>query len=260
MPDYNYHTHTTRCHHATCGVRECIESAVEAGYAKLGFSDHSPMPFKTPGYDSGFRMALDDAPGYFAEIAALREEFAGVIEISAGLEVECYEENFGDFLEFIRRFPLDYAILGQHFIGREEDHDSSFNPKDPVGGYDRYVERVIVAAESGFFSYVAHPDVFRTDYSDPLIRGKAGAMLTRLKELGLPIEINRLGLVTGRHYPCEDFFRLAADIGSDVVIGIDAHDAASIRDTASAAACMDFASACGVNVLREVDLRRPFSD
>ncbi len=238
-------------------MRESIESAIAAGYKKLGFSDHSPMPFKTPGYDSGFRMALADVPGYVAEISALRDEYAGAIDVFIGLEVECYEENFEDFLKFIRPFPLDYAILGQHFIGREEDGDSSFGPKDPIGGYDRYVERVIVAAESGFFSYIAHPDVFRTDYSDPSIRGKAGAMLARLKELDMPIEINRLGLVTHRHYPCEDFFRLAADIGNDVVVGIDAHDAASLLNAESARACLDFASACGVNVLREVNLRKP---
>ena len=44
--DYNLHTHTYRCSHATGTEREYIEAAISAGIKIMGFSDH--IPFKFP--------------------------------------------------------------------------------------------------------------------------------------------------------------------------------------------------------------------
>ena len=38
----NYHTHTTRCLHATGSDEEFVLSAIKGGYQELGFSDHTP--------------------------------------------------------------------------------------------------------------------------------------------------------------------------------------------------------------------------
>ena len=88
----NYHTHTTRCHHALGSEREYIEAAIAGGMQVLGFSDHSPQPF--PGdYRSGFRMDMTDAPDYFATLAALRED---------GIPTE-------EFLREVERLRTDYG-------------------------------------------------------------------------------------------------------------------------------------------------------
>ena len=39
---HNYHTHTTRCHHAEGSDEDYIIEAIKAGYKTLGFSDHAP--------------------------------------------------------------------------------------------------------------------------------------------------------------------------------------------------------------------------
>ena len=39
----NYHTHTWRCRHADGTEREYVETAIEAGFKILGFSDHTPQ-------------------------------------------------------------------------------------------------------------------------------------------------------------------------------------------------------------------------
>ena len=44
--DYNYHTHTFRCQHASGTEREYIESALAAGITKIGFSEHIPFRFQ----------------------------------------------------------------------------------------------------------------------------------------------------------------------------------------------------------------------
>ena len=41
----NYHTHTTRCNHASGTEKEYVEAAIETGLKVLGFSDHTPYPF-----------------------------------------------------------------------------------------------------------------------------------------------------------------------------------------------------------------------
>ena len=44
-----------------------------------------------------------------------------------------------------------------------------------------------------------------------------------MKEADYPIELNMNGLVGGRHYPCDRFFRIAQEVGNKVIIGCDAH-------------------------------------
>ena len=43
--NYNYHTHTTRCGHASGTEREYIERALANGVEYMGFSDHSTFVF-----------------------------------------------------------------------------------------------------------------------------------------------------------------------------------------------------------------------
>ena len=56
----NYHTHTTRCGHAEGTEEEYILTALRCGYKVLGFSDHTPWAYATPGFVSRIRMLLDE--------------------------------------------------------------------------------------------------------------------------------------------------------------------------------------------------------
>ncbi|MBQ6118868.1 MAG: PHP domain-containing protein, partial [Clostridia bacterium] len=116
----NYHTHTFRCGHAEGTDREYIETAIKAGYKTLGFSDHSPMVFDTD-HHSGYRMSLDQAEGYFTALSDLKREYRDDIAIHIGVEAEYYPATHGRFMEFMRQYPCEYMLLGQHFLLREED-------------------------------------------------------------------------------------------------------------------------------------------
>jgi histidinol-phosphatase (PHP family) len=50
------------------------------------------------------------------------------------------------------------------------------------------------------------------------------------KKLNVPLELNMLGVWEKRIYPCERFFRIAGEVGNDVILGIDAHQPHVIRD------------------------------
>ena len=55
----NYHTHTTRCHHASGNEEDFVLRAIENGLKIFGFSDHVPMPFPD-GHQSGFRVRIEE--------------------------------------------------------------------------------------------------------------------------------------------------------------------------------------------------------
>ena len=67
----NFHTHTSRCHHAVGEDREYVEAAIARGIKTLGFSDHSPYLFDGD-YYSHFRMRPEEFEGYIKSLLSLR--------------------------------------------------------------------------------------------------------------------------------------------------------------------------------------------
>lgn len=116
----NYHTHTARCMHATGIDEDYVKRAIAEGVKVLGFSDHSPVRFDG-GYVSYFKMTPEELPTYTSSILSLREKYKDKIEIHLGLEVEYYPEYFDRSLALWRDYPIQYLLLGQHFVGCETD-------------------------------------------------------------------------------------------------------------------------------------------
>jgi len=72
----NYHTHTTRCGHAEGTEEEYILTALRCGFKVLGFSDHTPWAYATPGFVSRIRMLPSQLDDYVLTPSVL-EEAAG---------------------------------------------------------------------------------------------------------------------------------------------------------------------------------------
>ena len=68
----NYHTHTTRCGHAEGTEEEYILTALRCGYKVLGFSDHTPWAYATPGFVSRIRMLPSQLDDYVLTLRRLR--------------------------------------------------------------------------------------------------------------------------------------------------------------------------------------------
>lgn len=217
----NYHTHTWRCHHASGTEREYVESAIRGGLKVLGFSDHAPVPYR--GYVSNVRMLPQQLEDYVTTILSLRDEYRDDIEIRLGLEAEYYPAYFEEQMELFSRFPIEYLLLGQHFIGNEIGEPYSGEPDDSDERLERYCSQSIEAMETGRYLYFAHPDLIWYTGS----RKRYGQVMQRLcrkaKQLGVPLEINLHGLRLNRNYPNPEFWRIAGETGNDVIFGSDAH-------------------------------------
>ena len=221
----NYHTHTTRCKHASGEDREYIETAIEAGMKVLGFSDHCPWYFEDPEYVSGTRMLPNQLEEYVTSMHNYKKEYASDITIYVGLESEYIPAILPKQLELIASLslPLDYQILGQHFCLPEH--------RGPYMGFDfsreadlkQYVDFCIAAMETGRYRYIAHPDLFHYIGPDELYHKHMLRLCRYLKSHGIPVEINLLGVYENRHYTSKKFLQIAKEAGCSAIIGADAH-------------------------------------
>ena len=249
----NYHTHTYRCHHAFGSEREYVETAVSRGLELLGFSDHSPYIFKG-NYYSNYRMSPEETADYFETLTSLRREYADKIEIKIGFEAEYYPKHFADTVDFIRKFKPDYLILGQHFLVNEYDGCYSGSPTEDEAILKLYVDQTLEGLETGLYSCFAHPDLIRYTGSQDIYRKHIGRLCRRAKELGIPLEINLLGLAENRAYPRRDFWQIAVENGCDIVLGCDAHEPDAVANPDVLARAYEYARELGVKPLDKIEL------
>lgn len=251
----NYHTHTWRCAHAAPDEEAYVLAAMDRGLKLLGFSDHSPYTFPS-WYRSTFRMGLHQLEDYVNTVLSLREQYRGRIDIHLGLEMEYYPDFVGQLLPILRDTPMEYVILGQHFVGSEIGESYCGAPTADASLLKRYCAQTMDAMNTGLYTYFAHPDVMHFVGSRQVYRQQMRQLCREAKSCGLPLEINLLGLAEGRHYPDRDFWRIAGEEGCKAIIGCDAHTPAALLDVTAEEMAMDMAEAFGLEVLPTVELRR----
>lgn len=231
--NYNYHTHTHWCDHASGTPEEYIENAIRGGIQFMGFSDHSPWIFPD-GYESHYRVPVAKAESYMEELSGLRDTYRDRIQLSVGFEMEFYPLYFEKMLANTQRFGAEYLILGQHFLGNE--HPNGHRSQRQIGNdaqLAEYVDTVTQAMKTGVFTYVAHPDTFKYGGADSTYLRQMEKICAVSCEKNIPLEINFLGIRESRNYPDQRFWELAGKFGCPVTFGCDAHEAESAFDGAS---------------------------
>ncbi len=100
----NFHTHSVYCDGKDTPA-EMAERALSLGFFALGFSGHCDPPFSSCG------MTAEGAAAYRRDIAALKKQYAGRMEIYCGVEQ--------DILSGPRAPEYDYAIGSVHWIEKD---------------------------------------------------------------------------------------------------------------------------------------------
>lgn len=248
---HNYHTHTVRCNHAAGTEREYIERAIEAGMETLGFSDHAPhIAAQNAEQYPSWCMRPDLMEGYVRTVRDLAREYAGQIRVLCGVEIEYTPDFHQENMHFLKQFDLDYMILGQHFLGsvrmpywarRTDDADLNY-----------YVSSVLSGLATGDFLYLAHPDLLGTQYREEALQREFRRLCEGAKRLGVPLEINLLGIRTGRCYPTQLFFDIAADVGNEVILGADAHSPDELGKQNGEEQALEIAKRAGVRLIERL--------
>jgi histidinol-phosphatase (PHP family) len=224
----NYHTHTYRCGHATGEVIDYAREASKQGLQVLGISDHTPWP---DGRWSDVRMTLEELPGYLKAIEEAQEKYPELTFLKA-LECE-YIRDFHGFFQELKE-DLDYLIGAVHFIrhrGEWLDVYGGVQTKDELA---TYTDQLLLAMDSGLFSFMAHPDLFANSYLrwDEEAIACSRTIIEAAVSYGIPLEINGYGwrkptvdTPEGRRpmYPWRSFWELAVQYPVGVIINSDAH-------------------------------------
>lgn len=228
--NYNYHTHTPHCNHASGTPEEYIQRALSCGVQYMGFSDHAPSMFSAVTQIKA-RMQLSEAESYVAELKQLREKYRDQIDLKIGFEMEYYPHHFQDMMRIVKKLGIEYLILGQHYT-REEGVGSKYvtAPMEDVNDFKEHVASVVEGMQSGVFTYLAHPDVFHFVGDPDLYLEEMQKICIASTAYNVPLEINFYGIRDHRNYPNECFWKLAGEANCPVVFGFDAHDTPSAYD------------------------------
>lgn len=251
----NYHTHTPRCNHATGAEREYVECALQAGLEVLGFSDHAPCVFPD-GYHSWYRMQMQELDDYVRKVLQLREEYRGRLQIPLGLELEYYPGLFHELLQILRDQPLDYLLLGQHFLGDENGEPYSGSPTEDETILARYCAQVMDGMNTGQFTYLAHPDLICFVGEDRIYGQYMRRLCREAKSCAMPLEWNLLGMTKHRNYPDLRFWQIAAEEGCDVILGWDAHAPKAMLDEKTERTALEMIRKLGLNLRETAELRK----
>lgn len=226
----NYHTHTSRCLHASGSDEEYALSAIKGGYSLLGFSDHTPWKYQTD-YVADMRMLPGELPEYVESVASLREKYKDRIQIKTGLECEYFPAYMPWLKEQIKEHRLDYIIFGNHYYHTDEKFPYFGHHTDSRDMLELYEESAIEGMESGLYCCLAHPDLFMRSYPewDRHCTLTARHICRTAARLNIPLEYNMAyvpykearGIIS---YPYPDFWRIAANEGCIAIIGMDAHN------------------------------------
>ena len=222
----------------------------------MGFSEHSPFMFPD-GHQSKHRIHLDSVSEYLETLNALREEYKSDIKIYIGFEMEYYPMYFDDMLNTVNSFGAEYLLLGQHYLDNEYTLQAPYTsmrvlyPTLSEASIAQYADESIMGIESGVFTYVAHPDMMNFFGDASVYDEQMRRICKSARQHGMPLEINLLGIRSGRKYPQERFWKIAGEEACDVVFGFDAHAPKDAYDELSLPAAKWIVGEYGLKLLEK---------
>lgn len=232
----NYHTHTSRCGHATGTDEQYVRAAIRQGFDELGFSDHVPWPYQNGFSHPGVRMSVLQLSQYLNSVRELAERYRDQIQIYAGFECEYFPEYMSWLEDMAAENELDYLIFGNHYENSDE-YGFYFGSARTPDMLSRYVKSAEKGIQTGLFAYLAHPDLFMRSYKpfDENCRAAARDLCQACKAMDMPMEYNVhdrfiSGITHRKSYPDPEFFEIVRQEGVRVLIGLDAHEPRELSD------------------------------
>ena len=226
----NLHTHSTFCDGAGT-PEEMVVSALERGFATLGFSSHSDM--------------VADLAAYKAEIRRLKEKYAGRIRILCGIEAE-YDTGF-------KRGDLDYVIGSTHYITAPDGARFAFDntPKELADGIRDHFRGESAAFVRAYYAQerkmvleydcdiIGHLDLVRKfnakhpyfDEAADWYREELVKTADAVARSGKIVEVNTGAISRGwldDAYPSPEFRALLRERGVRFILSSDAHSPAAL--------------------------------
>ena len=227
---FDLHMHTTWSDGKNT-PEEMILEAIRLGLETVGISDHSS------GDPCG--MTLEQSADYRAEIAALKEKYAGQIRVLCGLERDFLTDDFNEY---------DYTIGSVHWLPMPDGHRVSIDwtPEKLREGAKKYFGGDLYALAEAYYAAVARVvEVTKCDIIghfdlvskfievDPAFDVKHPRYVKawqqaadELLKTGKPFEVNTGAMSRGYRtepYPAKDIRDYIRAHGGKLIMSSDAH-------------------------------------
>lgn len=215
----DYHTHTYYSH-GTGSPRENVEAAIERGLERICVSEHGPGHFT-------FGVRGKKLERLNGELAALRREYEGIIDVLRGLELNVMGFGKSDCPE--NRDDYDLIIIGYHKsvppvnrLALSVWGESLLGIKnDP----HRNAEGILSAAEAARADVISHPNLY--------LKVDVPYMAECCRQLGILLEVNSARVTLSK----EELIAIK-QAGCGLIIGSDAHEPERVGDFALASAAV----------------------
>ncbi len=246
---FNFHQHSLFSD-GKAEPEEYIKQALELGFEAMGFSEHSPLPFKTP-----FSLKIENIENYVETLDALKEKYRDQLSVYRSLELDFVPGFSEDFEKWKRLCKVDYAIGGVHLVKPNDTEELWFTDGPDRNIYDQGVEtffgndikkavktyyhQLNGMVESQHFDVVAHVDKitmhnqnrFFTE-EEKWYRDLVSETLHLIKEKELIIEVNTRGLYKKRSnklFPDGKTLQQVIESDIPVILSSDAHQPGEIN-------------------------------
>ncbi len=214
-----------------------VRRAVEKNIGEICVTDHMPL--------SVSRAADRIEPGrvrdYITRVRELAKEYSGIIEIKCGIEIDYHPSVTDEILRVLDAGEFDFVLASSHMhvfisdLGKYTKNDFA----------RAALENSISAVETGLFSAVAHPDMYRFVFENPdrfplkkseyclmPLMPLVDELIDNVKKRDLYLEINP-HLAEKKNdieyvYPQKEIVHLALEKGVKFSYGSDAHEPSSV--------------------------------
>lgn len=232
MVKQNLHCHTTYDDGANT-PEEMVLAAIEYGLTSLGISLHAPM-------EGEYWCAPREKEEPFkAEMARLKEKYAGRIALYTGLEYDLAADKNFEGYEYI--IGSGHVLDGHYYV--DSTRDRAIELIEHFGGAEKtaqvFFDNYARIADMPEISIVGHFDLLTKyneqgmlyDTDSAWYRDAAFASMEKLSAAGKIFEMNTGAISRGYRttpYPSAELLRHLKSLGGRIMINSDAHTAEGI--------------------------------
>ncbi len=222
---YEQHMHTPLCKHARGQPEEYAAAGQRRGLKGIVVTCHNPT---NDGWSPGVRMSVEELDDYVALVERAREEWQDCVDVRLGMESD-YVPGMEAWLEDLHgRADFNHVLGSVH--PHLKDYKERFFTGDLAAFQRTYFDHIAMAAETGLFDTIAHPDLVKIvspsewNYED--VADTVRHCLDRIAATGTAMELNTSGLnkTVAEMNPGREMLGEMQQRGIPVVVGADAHD------------------------------------
>lgn len=222
---YDSHMHTPLCKHARGEPGDYAKVAETRNLRGIIITCHNPGP--DDNWHPQVRMAMDQLETYVDMVEHAIQVWLGRVDVRLGLESD-YMPGLEGWLEQLHRQADFHYILGS--IHPDAPYYKNVYDKGNDRAFqESYFENLALAAESGLFDALSHPDLIKNStaasWDAHRVIKVVEPRLDRIADTGVAMELNTSGLHKRIKEMNPNPRMLAAMVERDipVVLGSDAH-------------------------------------